>query len=171
MIREHTHIGLCIAMHNSISMQRLETACLRINSGDYRSALQELLWCFDCGCDVDPHFAAVRLSFVLGYIESLFPHLPQALDELHKRWSATQKDVAGEWNDSNVRSKLCKMQDFVALSKSCSLQSDAIMFLMAFDENTIRLQLPRKQMVREIIARQVVSLRGESTSDGAGGTS
>ena len=74
-------------------MSRMHGADELIQNGDYKKALEELLWCFDQGHKASPTFLGARNSVLLSRIRRLGGSYPPALQALRDRRDALLPDL------------------------------------------------------------------------------
>lgn len=81
--------------HNDIKkpMDVMREAVCLAEKGYCKSALEDLLWCWDEGAIVDKGFAAVRLSFLPSYLRRLSVIYPEAVVEIEQRLNIIQAQL------------------------------------------------------------------------------
>ncbi len=55
-------------------------------------AMSHYSWCFDHGCEADPSFSSVRVSFLIGYMSKLGDDLPDCRIFLEERRSSLESE-------------------------------------------------------------------------------
>ena len=90
----------------------LDEALDDICDGRYEAALSKLVWFHDHALSYEPHLAAVRLSFALGYWTGLAQEYPAALDALY----AARDRAATAFRESEF--ELDHFEDLAALNET-----------------------------------------------------
>ncbi len=87
-------------------MQRQERADAHVAAGELAEALNDYLWCFDHGAEVDPSYQGVRLSFLLGDIAKLGKTHPPAIEALEVRAARAESAVLADPTNSSAWDEL-----------------------------------------------------------------
>jgi thiol-disulfide isomerase/thioredoxin len=90
-------------------MARMSYAKVLAQKGRDAEALDEYLWCFDHGNEVDPSFVGVRLSFLLADINALAAHFPAARKALESRRDERQAKLQAGSSDYTIAMDLVSL--------------------------------------------------------------
>lgn len=104
--------------------RRIDVALLLGDRGDFAASLEELLWCWDHGVEIDPSFAVTRGSFLLGELLRLSHIHPAAGDALSGRAKGIHQRIV----DCEVTES--ELADFLLLNHELQQQERT---LAAFD--------------------------------------